>query len=211
MSFPTLFKRISRHPGLRRLGRHLTAVPGMSDVRGSAAVEFGIIGPAFIMVILFLMIVGYVMVMKQSLNYATQKAARLIATGQVQAAQLTQAQFIQQDICPLLPSLFTCANVIVNIQPVTTGDTSYPNEYYKFLNASSTGLSMPPLSNNSTSYCPGNAGGYVYMQVVYPISLPGGLFSNILTTTTYNGANVYVISATATFLNEPFTAPVGGC
>ncbi len=159
------------------------------------------------------MSVGYIMLMKQSLIYATQKAARQIATGQVQTAGLTQAQFVAQDICPLLPSpMFTCSNVIVNVQPVPTTDGNYPNEYSSFLNSTSTGLAIPAtLSNSATSFCPGAAGGYVYVQVLYPVSIPGSLFSSILTTATYNGASVYLISATATFLNEPFVAAMGAC
>jgi Flp pilus assembly protein TadG len=178
----------------------------------SAMIEFAFIAPVVIFVALFLMSIGYIMVMQQTLDFATQKAARMIATGQVQAASVTQASFITSDICSNLPSMFTCANVLVNIQPVPINDGNYPNEYQGFLNSNGTGLAVPTtLANSALSYCPGNAGGYVYLQVLYPVTVPGYLFSNILNNATYNSAGVRLISATATFLNEPFVAPVGPC
>jgi Flp pilus assembly protein TadG len=183
----------------------------LRDAKGAAAVEFALIAPMLLMTILFLMMLGYIMVLSQSLSYATQKSARQIATGQVQAAQLTQTQFITNVVCPYLPSMFNCNNVIVNIQPVSTADAAYPNEYYNFVNASLTALILPPLSNSQTSYCPGNAGGYVYVQILYPIPVFISVFANAMGVSLYQGHQVFLSSGTATFLNEPFIAPVSSC
>lgn len=74
----------------------------IAETRGVTAVEFALVAPLLLATILFIMSIGYMLFMSESLDYATQKAARLIKTGQVQAAGLTQAQFVAQDICPLL-------------------------------------------------------------------------------------------------------------
>jgi hypothetical protein len=139
------------------------------------------------------------------------EASRQIATGQVQAAQLTQAQFISNVVCPALPGMFNCANIIVNVQPVSTTDASFPNEYYGFLNGAQTGLTVPTLSNTQTTFCPGNAEGYVYVQIIYPIPTFLSTIMNMASTNTFAGANVSILMATATFLNEPFVAPVSPC
>ena len=53
---------------------------------------------------------------QQALQTAVVAAGRLILTGQVQNAGLTQSQFKTNDVCPLLPALFTCSNLYVNVQ-----------------------------------------------------------------------------------------------
>jgi len=179
--------------------------------RGTAAVEFALIAPFFLLTILFLMMMGYIMILSESLSYATQKASRLIATGQAQSAQWTQQQFITNGICPYVVSMINCTNIIVNVQPVPTNDASYPSEYYSFVNTAQTALLIPTLSNSQTQYCPGNAGGYVYVQILYPIPIFISYFAQILGTTIYQSKNVSLISGTAAFLNEPFSAPASSC
>jgi Flp pilus assembly protein TadG len=184
------------------------------QTNGASAVEFALVFPILIATILFLMSIGYVLFMGQALDYATQKAARQIKTGQVQTAGLTQTQFQTNVVCPLLPSLFSCSNVIVNLQTIGTinsvpNDSNYPNEYLQFVNSSSTGLNLPPLSTQ-TAYNPGQGQCYVYLQIVYPVPLWLAALSSSTAATTLNGQKVYLIMATATFLNEPFTV-VASC
>ncbi len=179
--------------------------------RGAVAVEFAFVAPLLFLVLIFPIAMGYTMVLSHALNYGTVQVARQIATGQVQAAQLSQAQFISNVVCPTLPAMFTCANVIVNVQPVPTGDAAFPNEYYGFLNTSATGLTVPPLSNTQTTFCPGNAESYVYLQIIYPIPAFLSTIMNMVSTNTFAGTNVSILMSTATFLNEPFVAPVSPC
>ncbi|WP_210253197.1 TadE/TadG family type IV pilus assembly protein [Beijerinckia sp. L45] len=181
------------------------------EARGTTAVEFALVAPLLLLTIFFILSVGYMMFMAQALDYATQKSARQIMTGQVQSSSLNQTQFRTQVVCPLLPSMFNCNNVIVNVQAVAVVDGSYPNEYYAFLNASQTGLSIPPLANAQTNYCPGQQQGYVYLQVLYPVSIFLSFLSASSVATTYLGQKVYLIMSTATFLNEPFVAPASSC
>ena len=179
--------------------------------RGAVSVEFAFVAPLLFLVLIFPIAMGYTSVLSHALNYGTVQVARQIATGQVQAAQLSQAQFITNVVCPALPAMFTCNNVIVNLQPVPATDPAFPNEYYGFLNAPATGLNVPPLSNTQTTFCPGNAESYVYLQIIYPIPHFLSAIMNMVSTNTFAGANVSILMSTATFLNEPFVAPVSPC
>ena len=141
---------------------------------GATAIEFAFVAPPLLLTILFLLSIGYVLILNQALDYATQKAARLVRTGYVQGATtniaLTQTQFRTQVVCPLLPSMFNCNNVIVNLQAVPYTYVTTVNQYYTYVNSNSSGLIMPALDNTQTSYCPGNPKGYVYLQILYPVN-----------------------------------------
>jgi Flp pilus assembly protein TadG len=182
-----------------------------SAVEGAVALEFAIVAPVFLLLLLFPISLGYTMILKQGLDYATGQVAEQIATGQVQSAQLNQANFIATIVCAKLPSIFTCGNVIVNVQNVPTSDASFPNEYYGFVNPAVTALIPPPSSNANASYCIGNAQNYVYLQIFYPIPSLFSLLPGSPGMTSYNGQMVYMVTSTATFLNEPFVAPPVAC
>jgi Flp pilus assembly protein TadG len=173
------------------------------EARGTTAVEFALIAPILIATILFLMSIGYMLVMSQTLDYATQKASRTIRTGQ--SSGVTQTNFRTGTLCPLLPSMFNCNDVIVNIQSVSTTDANYPNEYYSFVNAAQSGLVIPQLDNTKTNYYAANAQCVVYVQVLYPVNIFMSFLSSSTIATTYNGRKVYLIMATSTFLTEPFS------
>lgn len=195
-----------------RCGKPLAQLSAfLAATRGATAVEFALVSPLLFLTIFFIMSVGYMMFMGQALDYATQKSSRQLMTGQVQAQSLTQTQFRTQIVCPLLPSMFNCDNVIVNVQAVPTADGNYPNEYNAFLNSSQTGLAIPQLANTQTNYCPGQQQGYVYLQVLYPVNIFLSFLSSSSIATTYLGKKVYLIMSTATFLNEPFVAPASSC
>ena len=195
----------------------------LRDREATTAVEFSLIVTPLLVTILYLMSIGYMVFVKQGLDFATQRAARQVRIGAVQNAQLNQAQFRTQIVCPLLPLTVNCDNVIVNLQnvPYTQGSTTNYNSYVAFQNASGNGLALPStLSNSSTSYCPGQGAqtptgtqltpSYVYLQIIYPVSMFLAMFSQG-STVTYNGQKVYAVMTTATFLNEPFVAPASAC
>ena len=182
-----------------------------AEIRGTTAVEFALVSPVILLTLLFIMSVGYILFMNQMLDYATQKAARQIRTGAVQAASLTQTQFRTQIVCAYLPSMFNCNDVIVNVLPVNYGSVYHPYEYYLFANAAQSWVNVAPMDNTLALYCPGQKGGYVYLQVLYPVSFLMSLLSTSAVATTYQGRRVFVIMGTATFLNEPFNAPPSAC
>ena len=196
------------------------------DIRGTALLEFGFIAPIFVFAVFFSTTIGYVLVLNEQLNYATQKSSRQIATGQVQQAGYTGQQFVSSVVCSYLTQpLFDCSKIIVNVVGVNTADGNYPNEYgTNFVNATGSGIVLPTLptsastANNVISWCPGNAQqtgggttGYVFVQIIYPVSTFLSSIDGMLGLHAYNGGQSSVIMATAAFLNEPFVAPVSKC
>jgi Flp pilus assembly protein TadG len=191
-------------------GRHAGRL--VADNAGATAVEFAIIALPFLLMLMEVLQSALFVYFAGQLDHATQSAARQILTGSMQNASLTASQFRTQLLCPLLPSVMSCNNVIVNLQ--TVSEAVAPNGFYTFVNASQTGLIIPPLDNTQTSFCPGSGGAYVYLQVFYAMPLLGNIWLPV-TTTTFNGQTVKLIGSSAAFKNEPFQSgsntPYPGC
>ena len=178
-------------------------IPFVEDQRGATAVEFALIASMLIFTVLFVMAIGFLVFLNQTLDFATYKASRQIMIGAVQKAGTAQSNFPATYVCPYLPAALACANVIVNIQSIT--EAAQPNGYYALVNSSQTALIMPPLNNASTQYSLGSQGTYEYLQVVYPITfLPGFITSLMSNGATYNGTPAIVITSTAAFRNEQY-------
>jgi len=98
---------------LRRLRR---------DQKGSAAVQFAIIGPMFFALIFAIIETSMVFFAGQVLETGTQDSARMLFTHQAQDASWTQAQF-KQDLCNRVQILLSCSNVYVDVQSYAPGTT----------------------------------------------------------------------------------------
>lgn len=161
----------------------------ISSQGGAAAVEFALIAPAFLALLLAIFEVSLVLLMQQALQTATTKAGRLILTGQAQSQNTTAAQFKQQ-VCTAATSLFNCANLYINVQT--------------FSSFSSVSMLNPVLNGTfnagSMSYSLGSPGSVEVVQVFYewPVYL-GPLGFNL---SNMNG-NIHLLVATAAFRNEP--------
>ena len=174
-----------------------------TDERGATAVEFALVASMLIVTILFVMSVGLVLYLNQTIDYATYRAGRQIMIGAVQKASTPQASFPSTYLCPYLPATLSCANTIVNIQTVAVG--AQPSGYYAFANSNQTALILPPLNNNSTQYSLGTQGSYEYLQVIYPIQFLPSLITSFLSNgATYNGAPAILLTSTTAFRNEQY-------
>src|SRR5262249_44369277 len=74
---------------------------------GVTALEFAILAPTFLIVLVGTMEVGIAYGAQASLQNAANIAARLVRTGQAQATALTQTQFRDQ-ICASIQPLLAC-------------------------------------------------------------------------------------------------------
>ncbi len=206
---------LNRHGIDPRRGRGLALMRNLrgflKERKAVAAVEFAIVGPAFLFIIFEIFQSGLFVYNSSSLNYATQVAARQIMTGAVQNANLTQAQFINNTLCPLLPATMPCSNVIVNLK--TFSEAMFPSGFYNFVNSTQTAIIVPPLNNTQTSFCPGGGGKYVFIQTYYAMPLFGPIWLPALTTT-FQGQTVTLVAAAAAFQNEAYQSsytPPTGC
>ena len=157
--------------------------------RGSPAVEFALLAPVIIAVILATLQIAVIFLAKAYLETATEAASRFVMTNQ--ANSLTQAQFKTQ-VCNNISALFTCANLIVELQQAPSS-------------ASQMSTAMPQFNANgvlttATSYSVAAAPAKMMLIVMYrwPVfGVPPGLnFANM-------GNGTLLMSSTQIFQIEP--------
>jgi Flp pilus assembly protein TadG len=169
---PSMFRRLAR------------------DGHGSTALEFALIGPAFIAMLVAILQMGAIFFTQQVLQTATTQASRLIMTGQAQTNNISQATFLQ-DVCTDAGTLFTCANMYVNVQTFSSfGGMAMANP-----------VSNGTFSSTGLTFTPGGPGDIVLVQVFYQLPVYTAPLGFDLATTTTNKA---VLVATAVFRNEPY-------
>jgi Flp pilus assembly protein TadG len=158
--------------------------------RGSAAVEFALVAPAFFALLFAIIETGIMFLAGQVLESVNQSAARMVLTGQAQSQSYTQTQFANY-VCSQVPALFTCGNIYVDVQ-------SYP----AFSNITiSSQIDAAGNFINNMHYSPGKACDIVVVRLFYQWPLfVTGLGYNISNLT----GNKRLLAATAAFKNEPY-------
>jgi Flp pilus assembly protein TadG len=165
---------------------------------GAAAIEFAILSAPFIALMLAILQVTLIFFAQEALETTVEASARLVLTGKAPttAGGMTAAQAqaaFSAAVCANSPGLFTCANFMIDLQPVST-----------FANAN---VTAPVLTYNSSgqvtnawTYNPGNPGDIMVMRVMYqwPVFMgPLGLnLSNL-------PKSMRLLMSTAVFRNEP--------
>ncbi|MCK1735331.1 pilus assembly protein [Bradyrhizobium sp. 138] len=162
------------------------------DSRGATAVEFALVAAPFLALVIALIQTFLVFFAQQMLESVVRQSARLVMTGQVQSANMTQAVF-KQKVCDQIVILFTCSGLMVDMQVATSW--------------TSTNTAMPTLTydgsgkvSNAWQYNPGVAGDIVVLRVLYewPVVL-GPLGFNLSNLSNGNR----LIMSSAAFQNEP--------
>ncbi|MBR0901808.1 TadE/TadG family type IV pilus assembly protein [Bradyrhizobium liaoningense] len=162
------------------------------DSRGATAVEFALIAAPFLALIIALVQTFLVFFAQQMLESVVRQSGRLVMTGQVQSAQMTQAVF-KQKVCDQIVILFNCTGLMVDMQVATSWTSA--NTGMPTLTFDSTGK-----ITNTWQYNPGDAGDIVVLRVMYvwPVVL-GPLGFNLSNLTNGNR----LIMSSAAFQNEP--------
>lgn len=177
---PSLFRRLLR------------------EDRGVTAVEFAFLAPLYFGILFFTCQIGLYLYYSASLSYATNSAARQVMTGAVsQIPKLTADIFRTQVLCPALPGMMSCDNIVINVVNVPAGGSFY-------------GLQPPVMDNTKTSFCIGQPGSYIILQVFYAMPVLG-ISSMLSGAVTYNNVQSTFINSNAVFLNEPYTSSYNGC
>lgn len=159
---------------------------------GSAAVEFALIAPVFFLLLFGIIESGLIYFASSTLENATNDAARLIRTGQVQTGNMTAVQFRQQ-ICNQIAPLLACdGNLQIDVESYSNfGGADFGNP-----------IVNGQLNNSLDNFSPGNAGDVVLVRTFYtwhiitPLLQP--FFSNL-------SGGMHLISSTAAFRNEPYS------
>jgi Flp pilus assembly protein TadG len=100
-----------------------------ASTRASAAIEFAYTAPIFIVLSLGILYVGITYMAKQYLETVAESAAYNVMINNTSTTGATQAAF-QTYVCNSLTSFFTCANVMVDLQPQANVGNPYPTFTY---------------------------------------------------------------------------------
>jgi Flp pilus assembly protein TadG len=182
---------IGRREAMIRAMRWRARLCAFRQTDGVAAIEFAFVAAPLVALIVAILDLALLFTAQSEINTATERAARLVLTGQAVSQSLTQAQF-QSDVCGYLPT-FSCSGVMVDLSQVSNfsgANTSAPTLTY---NSSGT-------VTNTWQYSVGGPGTIQVLRVMYqwPV-FPGPLNVNFA-----NLANgYYLLLATAVFRNEP--------
>ena len=149
---PSLFRTVRGH--LERFA---------SDSRASPAVEFALIAPVFVALLLASLQAGVIFLAKAYLESVAETGARTVLSGQ--AGSMTQAQF-QTAICAEVSALFNCGQLIVQLEPLPSTATSLSTFIPQF-NPDGT-LTSP------TAFAPGAGGQNMVLIVAYQWPVYGG-------------------------------------
>jgi len=161
------------------------------DIAGATAVEFALIAPLMLSILLGILQVAVVWFAKTELFSGTQAAARLVLTGQTTSTYNTQAKFLSA-LCGNLPVIFQCSDIMINLAPqasISSVNTGTPTLTYNSSGA----------VTNSFSYNTGGYGDVMVLQVMYQFPVIAAPLFNF--STQANG-NLLLI-ATVVFQNEP--------
>jgi len=138
-------------PGTFALPRISSAGAGhrkdfVRDVAATTAIEFAIVAPLLLAVALATLQAATIFLIEAFFESAAEQAARIVLTNQT--SNLTAAQF-ETEVCNQLTSLFNCAQVIVELEPLPPGTANLAGLLPQF-NASGQLQSTPPVDVGRT-------------------------------------------------------------
>ena len=149
----------------RQVSRFISAQDG-----GTEFIEFAIVAPAFLAVVIAILQISYFLFAQQTLQTAAVEFGRQFMTNQSPAQNTTVNGNGQLKstaaICNIIRPLLSCGSVIVNVQSFTdyqSANTSAPSMYDSSCNAVT-----------SWNYTAGNPGQVVVIQLMYPLTIVTG-------------------------------------
>jgi Flp pilus assembly protein TadG len=148
--------------GMSRRGRLVAR-----NESAAAAVEFALVYPIFIAVVLATLQAASIFLVKAFFESAAEEAARVVLTNQTES--LTAAQF-KTEVCNQLTALFTCSQVIVELEPLPAGTTNLTSLLPQF-NTNGTLVSTPTVDVGAGA---GSSGTDMLLVVMYPWPVYGG-------------------------------------
>ena len=169
------------------------------DEHGSAAVEFAIIAPVFFFLMFVIAETALVFIAEQVLDNAVFETARLIRTGQVQEAAMSDEDFTDE-VCDRVSVFIDCASA----------------NFYLDVQSYSTFASMVvtnPLDDDddfedAAAFEFGSPNDIVVVRAYYQWPT-NQIFGSLSLKNLSNGKRL--IGSFAAFCNEPYQATTGGC
>jgi Flp pilus assembly protein TadG len=161
--------------------------------RGNTTVEFAVIGPTFLLLLLAVFELGYMVLVQSVLDSAARDAARMVRTGQVQTTGSPQATF-QNQLCSDVGYLIGCTSLL------------FQSQVFPSWSAAAAAVNAPPqrdaLGNLvSVGFNPGAGKDIVAVQVSYNYKFFTLWIASYLGS---GGSQSTFLMSTVVFQNEPF-------
>lgn len=161
------------------------------DQSGASALEFALVAAPLLLLLLAVLQVGFVFFANFALEGATERAARLVRTGQAQS--FNESQF-KTEVCKNLSAPLSCNGLKLDVRK------------YSSFAAAGSGLTQPLDSKGNIkggfSYDPGSRSDVMVVRAFYPLDI-GAMLPTEISLSNMAG-NSRVLVATAAFRNEPF-------
>lgn len=162
---------------------------------GATAVEFALIAPVFMLIIMAIVEVSLIFFATVNLDGAATDAARRIRTGQSQQSGDSVTDF-STALCAKLDTMFDCDKLQTDVRTMAS--------FTAIQTAVDVGIEYDPITGEVITYgfAPGASGDIVIVRVMYlwPINTPlmGAFFE------TLPGTSKILLASTAVFQNEPY-------
>jgi Flp pilus assembly protein TadG len=171
----------------KAIGRS-TFGPLLRDERGSALIEFALVGPPFILLMIGILEISMMFFTSSVIEGATKEAARQIRTGQIQGSADPLAAF-QTELCGALLGVIDCQKVVFNVQTFSSFST----------------VSMPVELDEdgeivNVGFTPGSSGAVTVVRSMYRWQFITPLISNAIPA----GLGGHMLVSTVAFQNEPY-------
>jgi Flp pilus assembly protein TadG len=170
------------------------------DEAGSPAVEFALVFPIFIAIVLATLQAATIFLAKAYFESGAEQAARVVLTNQT--ASLTAAQF-KTEVCNQLTALFDCGQLTVELEPLPAGTTNL-KALLPIFDAQGNVVGAPTVDVGTNAAAPSTD---MLLVVMYPWPVHGGPlglnFSNL-------GNGKMLMTSTQVFRTEPKTAGSSG-
>jgi Flp pilus assembly protein TadG len=166
--------------------------------RGAVAVEFAFVAFPFLLLLFGIVELALVFTAATTLEAATESAARKIRTGEFQTSGAVGKTDFRQMVCDRMSWLSSScsANLFVDVKTFAVDDFASM--------AASTGQSASTFNPTTTCFSPGGPADIVLVRTYYQWTL----FTPLLNKALQNmgsGSGKRLISAVATFRNEPYS------
>ena len=181
--------------------RSISSILGKRANSGSAAIEFAIVAPVFLLMMFAILETSMVFFANMTLDNAVLTTGRLIRTGQQQSQNKTQTDF-RTAVCDEIKALLSCdaQHLFVDVRAFTNFN----------------GTNFPPaldgqgnLNPNLNSYQPGGSSQtpgqnpIVSVRVLYKWKLYTPMFSTYFENMG-TGSGTRLLAFSAAFKNEPY-------
>jgi Flp pilus assembly protein TadG len=165
------------------------------DSRGATLIEFALVTPAFVAILLAILQTALVFLAQESLESAAEVAARKITTGYVQANIANESDFQSKVVCPALPVFMKCGNLMVDVENATS---------FSAISTATPVITFHPDGTvaNNWNYSVGGAGDIVVLRLMYIWSVQAGPLNFSLSN--LSGSQRLLV-ATTVAKTEPYT------